>query len=104
MLKKENRLTTKEFEEVFKKGKKIHTDTFIFIIEKNTKNGKIGISTPKKIYKNAVGRNNIKRKIYNFIQTENLLPTDTHILIILKNKLPEKTFQKELSELFKKNN
>lgn len=72
MLKKENRLTKKEFSFVFKNGKKKFSKNFMFL--KYNKNGdaknslKISSSVSKKIYKNAVDRNKVRRIVYNILK------------------------------------
>jgi len=63
MLKKENRLTTKEFDLVFKKGKKNFSKNFMFIKMENKDSLKISTT-----YKTAVKRNEARRKIYKIIQ------------------------------------
>ena len=68
MLKKENRLTTKEFDEVFKKGQKKFSKNFLFVKKENQDSLKISVSISKKIYKKAVLRNQARRKIYTLIQ------------------------------------
>ena len=73
MIKKKNRLKIKEFQNLFKIGKKKHTTLFLIIIQEHQEYAKIGISIPKKIYKKAVIRNSIKRKIYNFLKKEKLI-------------------------------
>ncbi|MCD5396584.1 MAG: ribonuclease P protein component [Candidatus Pacebacteria bacterium] len=86
MIKKKNRLKIKEFQNLFKIGKKKHTTLFLIIIQEHQEYAKIGISIPKKIYKKAVIRNSIKRKIYNFLKKEKLINLKKHFLIIIKKK------------------
>ena len=68
MLKKENRLTKKEFDEVFKKGKKKFSKNFIFIKLDDNKKIKISTTISKKIYKTAIQRNKSRRIIYKILQ------------------------------------
>lgn len=84
MLKKENRLTTKEFDLVFKKGKKNFSKNFMFIKMENKDSLKISTTVSKKIYKTAVKRNEARRKIYKIIQ-ENFgkIPQDFWATLIM---------------------
>jgi len=77
MLKKENRLTTKEFDLVFKEGKKFFSKNFMFMKIEDKDSLKISTTVSKKIYKTAVKRNEARRKIYKILR-ENLekIPQD----------------------------
>jgi ribonuclease P protein component len=68
MLKKKNRLTKKEFDLVFKNGKKKFSKNFMFIKLKNDEDLKISATISKKIYKTAVQRNKSRRIIYKILQ------------------------------------
>jgi ribonuclease P protein component len=68
MLKKENRLTKREFDFVFKNGQKKFSKNFMFLKMENQDSLKISTSVSKKIYKSAVQRNQARRKIYTLIQ------------------------------------
>lgn len=63
MLPKKNRLTTKEWDVVFKSGRRIKSSSFTFIVleQQNLIGNKVGVSVSKKVAKTAVGRNTIKR-------------------------------------------
>ena len=75
---KEQRLTQREFEYVFRAGKRIsgkyatyrfvHTDTI----------GKVGVSVPKKVTTSAVQRNLYRRRIYNVVH-----PVDGYSFIVI---------------------
>ena len=84
MLKKENRLTTKEFLDVFKKGEKKHNSFFLLVYTKNDKKVKVGVSIPKKIFKKAVDRNKTKRIIFNLLKKNHLLPKKGYFVFVLK--------------------
>ena len=68
MLKKKNRLTKKEFDEVFKNGQKKFSRNFMFLKLEKENDLKISTSISKKIYKKAVQRNEARRKIYKILQ------------------------------------
>ncbi len=104
MLKKKNRLTTKEFQEVFEEGKKTHTPIFLFAKLQNKKEIKIGISVPKKIFKKAFKRNETKRIILNIIKENKILPINNFFVLVLKKPIQNKdAIKKELINYFKKN-
>ncbi len=94
MLKKNNRLNSEEFQEVFKKGKRYFFKNFLFIIYQNNKNFKAGISIPKKEFKLAIQRNKIKRQIH-YLLKENLFKKN-HIIIQLKKNFNINNIQQEL--------
>jgi ribonuclease P protein component len=70
MLKKSFRLKTKDIKNFFsKKYKKIFTDTLIVYFQENNLNHpRFAVSPKKEIFKKAVKRNKIKRKIYNILR------------------------------------
>ena len=71
MLPKKNRLTTKEFSEVFSDGKTFSSNAFTlrYTKKKNIKNTKCSFVVSKKIAKKAVERNKLRRAGY-FILSE----------------------------------
>ena len=108
MLKKENRLTTKEFDLVFKKGKKSFSKNFMFIKAEGKGSLKISTTVSKKIYKTAVKRNEARRKIYKILR-ENLekIPQDfwaTLIMIKPILEIEKEILKKEIFWLIDKSN
>ncbi|NOZ36093.1 MAG: ribonuclease P protein component [Chlorobi bacterium] len=104
----------KEISRVYKNGAPLYSDSFVlfFLKKENQKIHKFAVSVPKKLFKSAVKRNKIKRRIkesfrlnksvlYNFSQRTNVFFT---IFIIYKNKelLPYKNINTEMIELLKK--
>jgi len=83
MLKKKNRLTTKEFTDIFKKGEKNFSKNFLFV-KLNEKNinkqeltlssiekgflPKISVAVSKKVERKAVNRVKSRRIIYRILQ------------------------------------
>lgn len=103
MLKKTKRLTTKEFQEVFQKGKRVSSPLFLLSYLDIKKEG-FAISVPKKIYKKAVDRNKTKRLIFNSLKTLNSLPS-IGVVIVVRKKLDNMTQKEtcdELLDVFKK--
>lgn len=110
MLNKQQRLTKKEFNDVFEKGKPVHSD-FLFakILEINKKiPSKFSISIPVKIEKKAVKRNLLRRRGYAIIR-ENLknIKNGFSVIIIIKKgaeKLDFEEYKKEINKILKKTN
>ena len=97
MLKKTKRLTTREFQEVFQKGKRASSPLFL-LSYLNLESVKIAISVPKKIYSKAVDRNYSKRVIFNCIKEQEILPS-LGVVIVLRKKLDNITHKDVCSEL-----
>ncbi len=107
MLKKENRLTTNEFDEVFKTGKKNFSKNFMFIKKENKDSLKISTTISKKIYKTAVKRNEARRKIYKILK-ENFKKIPNNFwatLIMIKPilEIEKKVLEKEIFWLMRRN-
>ena len=83
MLKSENRLTTKEFETTFQKGTKWRSTRFLFVFMSGDR-PQVGIAVPKKIYKKAHERNQIKRFVYNCLhkQVSQGIPQGSLLVIV----------------------
>ena len=64
MLKKSQRLTTKEFDQFFKTGKRIHSP-LLQLIYSPAEDFHGSAVVGKKIYKRAVDRNLYRRRLYN---------------------------------------
>ena len=102
MFKKTKRLTTREFQEVFQKGKRVSSPLFLLSYTDLEKT-KVAVSIPKKIYSRAVDRNYIKRLIFNCLKEQVILPS-LGIVIVVKKKLDNITHKgvcSELSDLIK---
>lgn len=66
MLKKKERLTKKEFDRFFASGRRIHSPFFTLIFTAAPDfHGAVVVG--KKVYKRAVDRNRLRRRLYNII-------------------------------------
>lgn len=63
MLKKSARLTKAQFDQVFSIGKRFHTPHFQIIYTRSS-NFHGSVVVGKKVYKNAVDRNRLRRQLY----------------------------------------
>ena len=69
MLKKSRRLSTKQFDEVMKKGRVVHSSLFLMRFMNDQKDTRISAVAPVKIFKKAVLRNATRRKMYIIIES-----------------------------------
>jgi ribonuclease P protein component len=67
MLPHSQRLSTAVFDEVFKSGRLVHTGLFTVKVKSTTGTSRFAVSVSKKIAKNAVDRNKIRRRTYSAI-------------------------------------
>ncbi len=105
MLKKKERLTKKEFDCSFFSGKR-YSHSFLQVIHHSSNDFRGSVVVGKKIYKKAVDRNRLRRRLYGVLyrchKKHNL--TGTFILIAkpkLKD-LPNDIFINEIETLLKK--
>ena len=108
MLKKKNRLTKKEFDEVFKNGQKKFSRNFMFLKLEKENDLKISTSVSKKIYKKAVQRNEARRKVYKILQEnfEKLPQNFWGALIMIKPilEIEKEKLEKEIFWILKNQN
>ena len=105
MLSKTKRLTTIEFDEVFKKGRVYHSTLFVTRILVGTPTTKISATIPNKQAKTAVLRNVNRRRIYAAVKI--LIPTTPHFsaILIAKKTLKDvslEEIQKDIETTFVK--
>lgn len=66
MLKKKDRLTKKEFDRFFSSGRRLHSPLFTLVHSQNESfHGAVVVG--KKVFKKAVDRNRLRRRVYNII-------------------------------------
>lgn len=104
MFKKEDRLTTKEFQEVIDTGKSVRIDTshLKYITAPTTK---FAVAAPKKIFKTSVGRHLIKRRIFAALRAhKNSFPTGHYVVFASKELigLPSETLESIMGSLAKR--
>lgn len=68
MLKRSHRHTTRQFERVFKRGKRIHTPRFMVIYAPRHAGFKASVVIKKKTAKRAPDRNHLRRQVYHAIR------------------------------------
>lgn len=104
MLKKKERLTKKEFDRSFSVGKRYHSPAIQLIYEKTDSFHGAAV-VGKKVYKKAVDRNRLRRRMYGVLyryQKENDIQGT--IILIAKPKLKEvlkKDFSQELESILR---
>jgi len=94
MLSKKSRLTKKEFDHVFKNGKRIHSPSMQLIYTPGEKFHGAAV-VGKKVHKRAVDRNRLRRRLYGVLYRYQKAQgcTGTYILIA---KAPLKDVSSEL--------
>ncbi len=94
-----------QFNYVYKKGERVHTEHFtLFAVKSKYENYKIGFSINKKLGK-ANKRNLLKRRMREITRTSiNVLPYCNYVVLAKENAtdLSFEQIQKELTLLFKK--
>tara|TARA_B100000745_G_scaffold294021_1_gene236518 strand:- start:1371 stop:1694 length:324 start_codon:yes stop_codon:yes gene_type:complete len=82
MLKKKQRLTKKEFDHVFKNGKRVHSPILQLIYQPGEQFHGAAV-VGKKVYKKAVDRNRLRRRLYAVLyrQQKEVERAGTYILI-----------------------
>ena len=114
MLKKENRLTKKEFDFTYKNAYKKFSKNFLFLcfdLQKNpsdfsAKSVKISTTISKKILKKAVKRNKARRLMYRILKKNEKLFLEKDfwaVLIATKNilEIDKKEIEKEILNFIK---
>ena len=107
MLSKQNRIRKRnEFSYIYRKGKKIHSASFIICVLHKSDNIKIGFSLSKKRVGKAVLRNLIKRRLSEIIYKEIELIKPFKIIIQAKENIVNITYselQNEIKKVFREN-
>ncbi len=70
MIAKKNRFTTKLFDRLFRRSKKIRVGNFLFLVSETKGDAKFAVVVGKKTSKLAVERNRIRRQLYEIIRQE----------------------------------
>ncbi len=102
MLAKRHRLTTAAFNEHFKRGRRIHGTYMQLIIDVSpTFHGSVVVG--KKVYKHAVNRNRLRRRLYDILRQQLLSQTSPLVCICIVKpaaaKVPYHTVRAELADL-----
>ncbi|MCA9363622.1 ribonuclease P protein component [Candidatus Kaiserbacteria bacterium] len=96
MVRKKERLSTKEFSRFFSLGKRLHSPSLTLVYTKA-----IGLSVAvvvsKKVARSAVMRNHLRRRLYSLIQT--FQPTGGVYIVIAKPQSATHTFLELASEV-----
>jgi ribonuclease P protein component len=106
MLSKSKRLSTKQFDEVFKKGRIYHSPLFVMRVLLGTKDTRFSAVSPNKANSSAVGRNTARRAIYRVLRgIKPQINNSVWVIIISKSNLLEKEdsdISNDLKSLFVK--
>lgn len=110
MLPKQYRLSRADFEAVYKKGRRVRGKSFglVFLASENKNEpSKLGIVVSKKVLKNAVDRNKLKRQIRAVLIKDvvETLPPGRKIVLTAFSAPKTREFREigeELADLFRK--
>ena len=80
MLKADQRLSRAEFTRVFTRGKRTHTP-FFQLIKGDSAEFKAAVVVPKKVAKQAVSRNQLRRQLYHVLK-EQKIEHGSYIVIV----------------------
>lgn len=104
MLPKSKRLSTEVFQGIIEKGQSIHSPFLILRKSPVAGHSHFSVSVPKKVAKQAVARNKMRRQIYSIIEKMSV-KEGQNVIIITKvgsEKLSFSQLSDELSTLFVK--
>ncbi|MDQ2933285.1 MAG: ribonuclease P protein component [bacterium] len=106
MLSHIQRLNVAKFNAVLEKGRVSHSSLFLIRILRGQSDLRVAAVTPKKVSKTAVGRNYMRRKIYESVRPMlSSMAKNTHILIFAKPAavdVKQKDLVEDLKSLFVK--
>lgn len=94
MFAKKNRLTRKAFSRFFTSGKRFHGPSFQLIYSSVLEDGvpfKVAASVSKKVYKNAVDRNRLRRQMYHAVRR--VAPLTGTYIVIAKSSAASLSYQ-----------
>lgn len=86
MFKKSQRLSRNEFEGFFKAGRRLHQTDLTIIYNRHFPVLKVGVVVGKKVSKQAVTRNTLKRRVYSTLRKELLKKSCQQGLYIIITK------------------
>lgn len=107
MLPKKQRLTKKEFSEVFGNGKKSSSEGFLLVTQDCVAGSeKVSVVCPKKVVSQAVKRNHLKKQVYSCLENNKIVWENSgkNLIVIVQkkpNNTPQNSFCSDLLELLK---
>lgn len=86
MFSKQHRIGKKEFDEIFKRGKTFSNE-YLLLKRLESDNLAIAVAVSKKIYKSAVKRHLVKRKILAILRKNEERVSKGHLIFIVRKDL-----------------
>lgn len=97
MLKKTERLSKKEFDQYFKTGRRFHSPLLTLIYHPNNRfHGATVVG--KKVFKLAVSRNKLRRRLYNLLYQRKQADGLTGVFIVIANPTAKSATFTELKD------
>lgn len=88
MEKKSRRLTAGQFKEVMEKGKISHSPLFLLRAMSGNRDERVAAVAPQKIFKSAVIRNKVRRRVYEAArETLSLIRPGVHMIVFAKSSV-----------------
>lgn len=82
MFGKNHRINSRDYTGIFKKGTKIHRDSFFVVYQNDELPVRYAVSVPKKKAKRAVDRVRIRRQVYGALKRGATPKTGAYIVVI----------------------
>lgn len=101
---KHKRLSVAEFSAVFAHGKRTR-GKYMTLVYNPTPVGKCAVTVPKRLFKTAVERNRLRRRLYHALTTTSFFSFGGSVIVLASPAAPHATFAAlctELKELFGK--
>lgn len=105
MLKKKQRLSRSEFANLLKKGRRVHDTHFSLIFTPSTET-KCGLVVSKKVAKQAVARNLIRRRVYAIFGENLTVLANKHVALLTKPSIKTLSYEelsKQIEDTIRKN-
>jgi len=102
MLRSQDRLRSKEVEEVFKKGRRIGSPFFSLVFFTPVDRMAFAVTVTKKVAKNATDRNKIRRRVYEVLSKIKNYQTIAHAVLLPKKEtmqIPFDVLSKEIKNI-----
>ncbi len=84
MLPRKLRFTTRFFDRVFRRSKKVRIGEFVFLCSPARGEARFSVVAGKKVAKSAVDRNKIRRQVYPILREKLMGKIDSNVIFLYK--------------------
>ena len=86
MLPKKQRLTQREFKQVFERGRRFSSSHFRLVVDKEqAQEPKFAVATPKKVARGAIARNRLRRRGYAILEKTLVPKAQAHMILFVRS-------------------